>query len=386
MYISLKSRQKLTASTTFLAWTKPFNDSVKEKTADMGHSDSTFASFNLTSMATLHVAVAMTKTLPFMKDIGVEDQVLISTVVSELGTNILKFAGKGTISLARILDSGHDAIQVIAQDNGAGIRDIQRAMQDGYSSAGTLGLGLPAVGRIMSTMKIETVVGKGTRVIACKWLNGGSVSGRPGVSDRQSHCEVTGIMKIEYAQEVRPHPRETVSGDITVLRPVNAGLLFGIIDVSGHGPEAHLLAQKLGHAVMEATSVEMEHLLKLLHVMAGGTRGAAVGLALFDCASHRLAFAGIGNVHIRVVGARSWRGVSRDGIVGERLPGILPQAVGLTPGDLVVMASDGVSESVKTTVFVRGSALSARQIAKEVILQAGKMTDDASCVVLKCLR
>ncbi|MBF0606923.1 MAG: SpoIIE family protein phosphatase [Candidatus Magnetobacterium sp. LHC-1] len=350
------------------------------------NNESTFASFNLNSMAGLHVAVAMTRTLPFMKDIGTEDQVLISTVVSELGTNILKFAGKGTISLARIFDSGHDAIQIIAQDNGAGIRDVQRAMQDGYSSAGTLGLGLPAVSRIMSTMKIETVVGKGTRVVTCKWLNDGSVSGRSGASGRQSHSKTTGVMKIEYAQEVRPHPRETVSGDMTILCPVDAGLLFGIIDVSGHGPEAHLLAQKFGQAVITATSVDIEHLLRLLHAMATGTRGAAVGLAFFDCVSHRLAFAGIGNVHIRVIGGRSWRGVSRDGIVGERLPGILAQTVGLTPGDLVVIASDGVSESARTNVLVRGSTLSAGQIAKELILQAGKMTDDASCVVVKCLR
>ncbi len=349
--------------------------------------ESTSVSFNLNSMAGLHVAVAMTKTLPFMKDVGVEDQVLISTVVSELGTNILKFAGKGTISLARVFDNGHDAIQVIAQDNGAGIRDVQRAMQDGYSSAGTLGLGLPAVGRIMSTMKIDTAVGKGTRVVACKWLNGASVSGRPGASGRQSHGEATGvIMKIEYAQEVRPHPRETVSGDIAVLRPVEAGLLFGIIDVSGHGPQAHLLAQKFGQAVMTATSTDIEHLLRMLHGMATGTRGAAVGLAFFDCVSHRLAFAGIGNVHIRVIGGRSWRGVSRDGIVGERLPGILAQTFGLTPGDLVVIASDGVSESTRASILVRGSSLSARQIAQEVILQTGKMTDDASCVVVKCLR
>src|SRR4051794_17768120 len=86
--------------------------------------------FNLDSMAGVHGAVAMTRSLPFMSDLGVQERVLISTVVSELGTNILKFAGKGTVSLTRIRDRGHDAIRVVAEDTGPGIRDVDRAMQD----------------------------------------------------------------------------------------------------------------------------------------------------------------------------------------------------------------------------------------------------------------
>ncbi|MEO5360575.1 MAG: SpoIIE family protein phosphatase [Nitrospirota bacterium] len=343
----------------------------------------TFVSFNLSSFASLHGVVAMSKTLPFMKDISLDDRVLISTVVSELGTNILKFAGKGTLSLSRTVDDGHDAIQVIAQDNGPGIRDVQRAMQDGYSSAGTLGLGLPAVKRIMSTMNIETVVGKGTRVVASKWLNGASASGQ---ASRQSQRSTSSIMKIEYASEVRPHPRETLSGDITVLHPVDAGLLLGVIDVSGHGPEAHLLAEQFGRKMMETISSDIEQQLLLLHGMAIGTRGAAVGLAFVNTASRRLLYAGVGNVHIRVVGARPWRGVSRDGIIGERMPGIFLQSVELEPGDIIVMASDGVSESARVSVLTRSSSLSATQIVKEVMLQAGKSTDDVSCVVVKCLK
>src|SRR5688572_13733174 len=128
--------------------------------ADTDRPDS--VTFNLESMAGLHVAVAMTRSLPLMSDLALQDQVLISTVVSELGTNILKFAGKGTVTLGRVVDSGHDAIQVVAQDNGPGIRDVELAMQDGYSTSETLGLGLPAVRRIMSTMNVDTAVGRGT--------------------------------------------------------------------------------------------------------------------------------------------------------------------------------------------------------------------------------
>ncbi len=195
--------------------------------------------FNLESMAGLHVAVAMTRSLPLMSDLALQDRVLICTVVSELGTNILKFAGKGTVSLARVVDSGHDAIQVVAQDNGPGIRDLELAMQDGYSTAETLGLGLPAVRRIMSTMNVETGVGRGTKVVASKWLDNFSVSDRQRASGRWPRTEQRPLMDIEYAQRVRPYPGESVSGDVAVLRALDSGLLFGIIDGSGHGSEAH---------------------------------------------------------------------------------------------------------------------------------------------------
>ena len=341
--------------------------------------------FNVESMATLHGAVAMTRTLPFMSDLALQDRVLICTVVSELGTNILKFAGKGTVSLARVIDSGHDAIQVVAQDKGPGIQDLELAMQDGYSTSETLGLGLPAVRRIMSTMKVETASGRGTTVIAYKWLDGLTRAGQPTVLLRSSGTKQSGLLKIEYAQKVRQYPGESVSGDVAVLRQSGSGLLFGIIDASGHGSEAHLLAQRLSQAIAEEQSSSPEDLLRVVHRLSKGTRGAAVGLAFLDCASHRLTYAGIGNVHIRVLGARSWRGVSRDGIVGERMPGILQQRVGVSTGDVIVVASDGVSESSRSTVLVRGSMLPATEIADQVILEAGKATDDASCVVVKCL-
>ena len=341
--------------------------------------------FQVESTATLHGAVAMTQSLPFMSDLALQDRVLICTVVSELGTNILKFAGKGTVSLARINESGHDAIQVVAHDEGPGIRDVNLAMQDGYSTAETLGLGLPGVRRIMTTMKIDTAVGRGTTVVASKWLDGLTVSEQSLVVGRAAGNKQRALMKIDYAEKIRQYPGETVSGDVAVLRSVDAGLLFGIIDGSGHGPDAHHVAHRLGLAVAEEKCSTPEDILRVLHPLAIGTRGAAVGLAFLDCASRRLTYAGIGNVHIRLLGSRSWRGVSRDGILGGRMPGILQQSVGVSVGDVIVIASDGVSESSRSNVLLRGSRLSAGEIAEQVILEAGKATDDASCVVVKCL-
>ena len=94
----------------------------------------------------------------------------LATVVSELGNNILKYAGRGEIGLRQVAARGRIGIAVTASDRGPGIKDVERAMQDHFSSSGTLGLGLPGVKRMMDSFLIESEPGKGTRVTAIKWL------------------------------------------------------------------------------------------------------------------------------------------------------------------------------------------------------------------------
>jgi serine/threonine-protein kinase RsbT len=95
---------------------------------------------------------------------------MIATAVSELVRNILKYAGTGEIRLRRVEDLGSRGIEIEAIDQGPGIADCARAMQDHYSSSGTLGLGLPAVKRMMDEFSLESVPGEGTRVKARKWI------------------------------------------------------------------------------------------------------------------------------------------------------------------------------------------------------------------------
>ncbi len=342
------------------------------------------ARFKIDSMVSLHAAIAMARRLPFMADLSHEDRVLISTVVSELGTNILKFAGSGSVTLARVQDEGHDAIQVVAKDSGPGIRDVASALVEGYSTSGTLGLGLSAVRRIMSSLQIHTQPGQGTTVIAAKWLD--PAPGRPQRSStRIAATKPARLLQTEHASLNRPCPGQKVSGDLTLVREEGTSLLVGVIDVSGHGPEAHALATELGVALSAVTILDLEALLRALHERCRGTRGAAAGLAIINRASQHLIFAGIGNVHIRVFGKKHWHGVSRDGILGERMRNVLPQTVMLEPGNLVVVASDGCSESAKTRVLIPGTPLSAAQIAEKLLSDTAKSTDDASCVVVKCL-
>jgi len=95
---------------------------------------------------------------------------MIATAVSELARNIIKYAHKGKILINSLEKDGRLGIEIVCQDRGPGIPDVKKAMEDSYSTSGTLGLGLPGIKRMMDDVEIESVVNQGTKVIIKKWL------------------------------------------------------------------------------------------------------------------------------------------------------------------------------------------------------------------------
>jgi anti-sigma regulatory factor (Ser/Thr protein kinase) len=112
------------------------------------------------------------------------DRTRIEIVILELTRNLLVHAGSGTIVLEPVEQGERRGIAVEARDTGPGIPDIALAMRDGYSTARTLGAGLPGVKRLMDEFQIDSVVGVGTTVRAIKWV--GKRRGRAGLEGRRS--------------------------------------------------------------------------------------------------------------------------------------------------------------------------------------------------------
>jgi len=94
---------------------------------------------------------------------------LIATAISELARNILLYAKHGEIVLTPVENGERRGLSVIARDKGPGIPDVARAMQDGYSTSGRLGLGLPGVRRLMDEFDLHSRVGEGTAVKVKIW-------------------------------------------------------------------------------------------------------------------------------------------------------------------------------------------------------------------------
>jgi serine/threonine-protein kinase RsbT len=101
---------------------------------------------------------------------GLSDQALIATAISELARNILLYARRGELIIAAAHNGTDNGISVVAVDQGPGIADPERAMQDGFSTGSGLGLGLPGTRRIMDEFELDTAVGRGTRVAVKKWV------------------------------------------------------------------------------------------------------------------------------------------------------------------------------------------------------------------------
>lgn len=97
------------------------------------------------------------------------DATLIATAISELARNIVTYAREGFISLQPVQNSTREGILIVASDNGPGIADIRQAMRDGFSTSGSLGLGLPGVRRLMDDFEINSQPARGTTVTVKKW-------------------------------------------------------------------------------------------------------------------------------------------------------------------------------------------------------------------------
>ncbi|MFI8715522.1 anti-sigma regulatory factor [Brevibacillus brevis] len=100
---------------------------------------------------------------------GTITQSRIATSISELARNIYLYAGAGAIIISPIEREGMIGLQITANDSGPGIPDIRQALDDGYSTSGALGAGLPGVRRMMDEFEIHSTLGEGTRVVVVKW-------------------------------------------------------------------------------------------------------------------------------------------------------------------------------------------------------------------------
>jgi serine/threonine-protein kinase RsbT len=103
-------------------------------------------------------------------EFGTVDQARITTAISELARNIYLYAGQGEIRIERINECGKRGVKVIAADSGPGIQNIRKVMEDGYSTSGGLGAGLPGVRRLMDEFDITSSLEAGTTIETIKWI------------------------------------------------------------------------------------------------------------------------------------------------------------------------------------------------------------------------
>ena len=101
--------------------------------------------------------------------LGLVDQTKIVTAASELARNLLDHAGGGVVQVETITDTGKRGVRLTFEDHGPGIKDVEKALTDGYTTGKGLGLGLGGARRLSNEFKIDTKVGEGTRITIARW-------------------------------------------------------------------------------------------------------------------------------------------------------------------------------------------------------------------------
>ena len=190
-------------------------------------------------------------------------------------------------------------------------------------------------------------------------------------------------MSISWGTVVRPKTGQTVSGDTFVIAPfAPAGLQVCVIDGLGGGVEAARAAEAAAEVIRAHPGDDPTQLLQRSHNALHGTRGAVMALLTFDLPLRNVTYMGVGNIGVQVYSDRSIKPISKNGIIGYRMPHLLKLAYSYNFGDTFVLYSDGVSSRLNLDATIN-LALSPQSLAERILQLHGKDNDDATVVVVR---
>jgi len=295
----------------------------------------------------------------------------IALAVTELASNLVKHAERGKIVLSALESGGRGGMQIISEDNGPGIPDVERAMTDGYSTNGSLGAGLGAINRLMDALEFSPLPAGGLRIICERWV-------RPPARELSRRW-------LEVGAASRACSSMPENGDAFVLSRWEGHALMGIIDGLGHGQLAHVAAEAARQYVEHHFDQPLDKIFCGAGRACRATRGVVMALARFEQARQKFTLASVGNVEVRLVrGEVPFKPVVRRGIVGlSSAPKPVLTEHAWKPNSLLVMHSDGLKSGWKPEdVFELGNQAAA-VIARRLLEGYGRPEDDATVVVAR---
>ncbi len=341
--------------------------------------------FTVRDYTDLRIAVSNVQKLPFVASASELERSMVGTIVSELGSNIIKYATYGTIIASLYDEDGQQGVEIIAKDDGPGINNIDLALRDSFSTGHTLGLGLPGVKRMADRFSIRSAPSSGTIVSAIKLLKSAGRILTPVIDEPRifDHSSLPFAQRYEIGAYSRPMVGQIKSGDLVIIANADNQTLIVIIDVSGHGDRAHASAKLIESIIETNSGQDPKALMTLLHTKLQGTPGAAIGILKIDRHSNRFSYLAVGNTGASRVEGKKWRGISKDGVLGQRLPTLLEQQGFLEPGDVIFLWTDGLPETTTPQFLQRHIDEAAQPLARRIVTDMGRNHDDAGCAILK---
>ncbi len=282
-------------------------------------------------------------------------------VASELAANVVRHAGSGWLITQRL----GQAIGLSAIDRGPGMADPVQCFNDGFTTAGTAGIGLGAIRRLADEHALDTRVGEGT--VLCARLGPQPPLG------------------LALGAAARPFPGQPRSGDGWRIDQRGTLVRLLVTDGLGHGPAAAKAAAAADRAFAEHATDDPVEMLSALDGALVGTRGAAAALAFVDLTAGEVVLAGIGNVAACLErGDERASLVPRFGVLGAGAPvhRVSPTTHPWSSGSRLVVYTDGISDRWRSELRRSRRHTSPSVLAGRILRDHLRRTDDATCVVL----
>jgi anti-sigma regulatory factor (Ser/Thr protein kinase) len=295
----------------------------------------------------------------------------VSLITTELCTNILKYAVRGVVTLAtHDSDGAVHGLDIVAIDKGPGIANVEAASRDGYSTGGSLGLGLGTIRRAAALFDLHTVPGLGTAIF---------------VRMADKKLPAAGESTFKVGARMVPMRGEHVSGDAWAAVRHGHRLAATVVDGLGHGPKAAQAARAALASFHDCiANVGPAQALSLAHQALLSTRGAVMAAAVIDPEAGLLRYSGVGNIAASILTTEATvRLASTDGTVGFGIRTPRESTYPWARRSTLVMNSDGLS--TKWNLAARPGLLSHHPVLIASVLHQdfSRTTDDATVLVVQ---
>ncbi len=269
-------------------------------------------------------AIALATQLGFQET----ERAKVGIVVTEVANNLVQHAHGGVVLLRSLKQDSRIGIEILSLDKGRGMVDVDECLQDGFSTAGTLGNGMGAIRRLSGLFEIYSIPNQGTALLAHLWLG-------PALHLPEKILEIGAICL--------PKRGEEVSGDAWACKVDDCRSLLLLADGLGHGPAAASASEAAVRMFQEHSQRSPSAIVEAAHAALRSTRGAALAIAEIDFEQQAVRFAGIGNIAASIFSFTEHHNLpSYNGTVGHEIRKIQEFSYSWYANGLLIMHSDGL--------------------------------------------
>jgi anti-sigma regulatory factor (Ser/Thr protein kinase) len=297
----------------------------------------------------------------------------INIILAELTSNLQKYSTGGAEILTTISGTDENSfLEIICMDNGPGIANLSKVLEDGYSSSSTIGHGLGSIKRLSDEFDIFSLQGWGTILL---------------VRVYKTKNRIAQKSKIKFGALVVPKQGEKVSGDGSYIIYNKKGFKVLVADGLGHGPDAAFAVQHAIHAFRICTESSAVENIRFINSSIKKTRGVVANVFIYDAMKKKWNICGVGNISTKLIGGILQKNyIPYNGIIGHNIPNSLNDVI-LDKDDYsqFIACSDGIRsrwDVVKfPTILKKDPVIIAAAIYKEYARQ----NDDMSVITCKIL-